>query len=45
MNKSQQAASSATFVIMSQVLIDLLFQGIQIKQIKGFSIYSEQTNP
>lgn len=44
MDKSQKVVSSVTFLIMSQNLIDLISQGIQIK-IKNFLIPSEPTNP
>lgn len=36
MGKSQKAASSVTFLIRSQILIDLIFQGIHIKQDQEF---------
>lgn len=42
MDKSQKVASSVTFLIMSQILIDLISQGIQIK-IKNF-LFSLEPN-
>lgn len=42
MDKSQKVASSVTFLIMPQILIDLISQGIQIK-VKNF-LFSFEPN-